>query len=201
MAIRGRWLADIIEQQLQPMPHALPDLLAKHHLGALLARVLEKDPTRRPRDRAQLLSMLARISVDDLEDQRGYLRDVWRERPSAPRLSDTVTDGETDVHIEQRRATALCVKVSLQGSSDSIDVGHLDQVLEDAYALVAEVLEQHGAEVPHALGPYSLGYFGLRLSRDPDARVAMRAALELRLMAVGAPNPPAQAHGARPLAP
>ncbi len=178
-AVQGKWLADIIEQQLQPVPHPLPPVLAGHRLGALLSRVLEKDPLRRPRDAAQLLTMLDRIASDALEDASGYLRDAHPARPPQPRLTDTLTDGHLDVRIERRRATVLCAKVSLASSNEGIDLEQLDQVLEDASAVVGEVLEQYGARSAQSLGGYSLGYFGMRQSGDPDGRIAMRAALEL----------------------
>ena len=178
-AVRGKWLADIIEQQLQPVPHALPEGLAKHRLGGLLSRVLEKDPTRRPRDAAQLLTMLERISIEDLEDAAGYLRDARTSPPASPRLTDTLTDGRPDVRIERRRATVLCAKVSLVGSNEDADLKQLDHMLEDANALVVELLEQYGARTPLSLGGYTLGYFGMRQGADPDARIPMRAALEL----------------------
>jgi TOMM system kinase/cyclase fusion protein len=178
-AIRGKWLADIIEQQLQPLPHKLPEQLARHRLGGLLSRVLEKDPTRRPRDSTMLLSMLERVSTDDLGDQRGYLRDAHSAQPASPRLTDTLTDGKMDVRIERHRATVLCAKVSLVGSNTGVDVAQVDQLLEDANALVAEVLEQYGARSAQSLGGYSLVYFGSGQARDSDARVPMRASLEL----------------------
>jgi TOMM system kinase/cyclase fusion protein len=178
-AIGGKWLVDIIEQQLRPIPHTLPERLSLHRLGALLSRVLEKDPTRRPQDARQLLTMLERISTDDLEDQRGYLRDSQSLPPATPRLSDTITDGKLDVHVERRRATVVCAKVTPAGPNEGTDVEQVDQALDDANAFVLEVLEQYGARSPQSLGAYSLAYFGLKQSRDPDARVAMRAALEL----------------------
>jgi len=180
--ISGRSLLEIISQQSRPEPHALPPVLANHRLGALLLRVLEKDPVRRLGDAQLVQSHLDRISMDGLEDGQGYLRElspVSAQRRLRQSLSETVTDAEPTVQTEQRHATALCCRVSLIGSGALSGAEQIDALLEDSYNLVCEVMSQFDATPAQSVGGYSLWYFGVALARELDARLALRAALEL----------------------
>jgi len=82
--VTGDSLPAIMQQHLLSDPHPLPAALQKHRLGALLLRVIEKNPARRPSDAAALSSMMETLSLDDLADAKGYLRDPWQQRARSP---------------------------------------------------------------------------------------------------------------------
>ena len=180
--VSGKSLLEIVAQQSRPDQHVLPAPLSQHRLGALLLRVLEKDPARRLGDAHLVQSLLERISLEGLEDTHGYLRETSPvssqqriHRPSA----ETVTDGEPTPQTEQRHVTVLCCKVSLVGTGQLSSIEQMDALLDDSHNLVSEVLRQFGAISAQSLGGYSLWYFGLSQTRDAEARLAMRAALEV----------------------
>jgi TOMM system kinase/cyclase fusion protein len=186
----GKSLGEIIEQQLRPL--VLPAAIQRHRLGALLARVLEREPARRPDDANLLQSFLERIPTEDLEDANGYLRDVQKgsthSRPPLA-LSGTLTDGPGPSEgSERRHATVLVCRIALTPSSARRGADELDSQLEDGNALVCETLGQFGAAPSHSLGGHTLAYFGLLHARDSDARMALRASLEIvnRLERMGA---------------
>lgn len=181
--ISGKSLAEIIALQFRPEQHALPPVLAQHRLGALLLRALEKDPARRLSDAQLTQSLLERISLQGLEDAQGYLRDAApvsaEYRARQRQATDTVTDVERHEQTEQRRVTALCCRVSLVGTGGLSGVEQLDALLDDSYNLMNEILQQFGATPAQTLGGYSLWYFGLSHTREADARMAVRGALEI----------------------
>lgn len=180
--VSGRSLAEIISLHLSPTAHALPPALAEHRLGALLLRMLEKNPSRRLGDAHLVQSLLERISLDGLEDGDGYLRES--NLASGPRgrragLSDTVTDAEQPDNTERRHVTILCCSVKVAGVGALSSADQLDELLDDTEALIHEVLLQFGATFAQAAGGYSLWYFGLSPGHDADARLTVRAALEI----------------------
>ncbi|HWP09705.1 MAG TPA: TOMM system kinase/cyclase fusion protein, partial [Polyangiaceae bacterium] len=180
--VGGKSLAEIIAKQFKPEPHVLPAPLAQHRLGALLLRALEKDPARRLGDAEQVQSLLERISTEGLEDSHGYLREaapVSAEFRSRRSPTDTVTDARLPEHTEQRRVTALCCRVRLVGTGALSHVEQIDALLDDSQGLISEILQQFGATAASAMAGYSLWYFGLSQARDADARLAVRAALEI----------------------
>lgn len=181
--ISGKSLMDIIAHHSRPDRHALHPALAHHRLGALLLRVLEKDPARRLGDAQLVHSLLERISLEGLEDGQGYLREAspvsaqYRARPIG--ATDTVTDADPLPQTEQRHVTALCCRVSLVGTGGLSSVEQVDALLDDSYNLVSEVLRQFGATAAQSVGGYSLWYFGVAHAHDADARLAIRSALEI----------------------
>lgn len=180
--VPGKSLADIIAQHFRPEPHVLPLVLAQHRLGALLLRVLEKDPARRLGDAQLVQSLLERISLDGLVDAQGYLCDVApasAQRRARQRPTDTLTDAVQPDHSEQRHVTALCCRVNLVGAGALSGVEQIDALLDDSYNLIAEVLLQFGAEAAQTMGGYSLWYFGVTNAQNSDARLPTRAALEV----------------------
>jgi TOMM system kinase/cyclase fusion protein len=180
--ISGRSLPEIITQQFRAEPHALPAPLAQHRLGALLLRVLEKDPARRLGDSQLLLSLLDRISLDGLEDAQGYLREVPRlgaRLSPRPGATDTLMDAQPPERSEQRHVTAVCFRVDVVRTGGLSSVEQLDALLDDSEALISEILQQFGAAPGSSVGGLSLWYFGLAQARDAEARLAIRAALEI----------------------
>lgn len=180
--VSGNSLLEIMTQQSRPEPHVLPHILANHRLGALLLRVLEKDPARRLGDAELVQSLLDRISMDGLEDGQGYLREVSpvsAQKRLRTSLSETLTDAEPVAQTEQRNVTALCCRVSLVGSGAISGAAQIDALLEDSYHLVSEVMKQFDATPAQSVGGYSLWYFGVAQVREADTRLAVRAALEL----------------------
>lgn len=179
--VSGGSLAEVVSQHFKPTPHALPALLAQHRLGALLARVLEKNPERRLGDAQAVQSLLARISLDGLEDPNGYLREAGPSSDLRPihGAANTVTDAELPEHSEQRRATLLCCRIDLIAAGDLASVEQIDALLDDGYTLVSEVLAQFGASGGNSIGGYALWFFGLSQTRDTDGLLAVRSALEI----------------------
>jgi TOMM system kinase/cyclase fusion protein len=180
--VRGRSVPEIVEQQLRPDPHVLPAALRQHRLGGLLQRILEKNPARRSGDADALLANLETISTSDLEDAQGYLRDLPQEatRMRAPVLhSDTVIAEQGPRHVEQRYATVVTCHVAFDGAGPLSSVELLDTLIEETSVLAREILTQFGADTCHSFGGYCLAYFGLVRARDTDARLALRASLDL----------------------
>jgi hypothetical protein len=181
--ITGRTLAEMIEQQLNPRPHPMPPALAQHRLGSLLARIIEKDPLPRPSDATLVLAMLERIAVDSLEGVHGYLDGTVNNkrepmRPAAPSL-DTVTDAVPSEPGSLRPVTVICCRTHLDDVAADGDEFSLDGLLDDAQALAHETITQFGATPGPSLGGYSLWFVGLSRASDGDARLALRAALEV----------------------
>jgi TOMM system kinase/cyclase fusion protein len=179
--VRGRSLPEILEQQLRPDPHVLPASLRNHRLGALLLRVLEKNPARRSGDADALLATLETISTNDLEDGQGYLRDTSQHmvRARIPVVhSDTLVTDDRPRPAERRDATVVACHITFDGKGTLSGVELLDTLIEDTNVHAREILTQFGADTCHSFGGYCLAYFGLLRARETDARVALRAALD-----------------------
>jgi serine/threonine protein kinase/tetratricopeptide (TPR) repeat protein len=78
--------AQVIQRQLSPEPIVIPDALLRHPLGALIASVIDKDPTRRPRDASALLERLVDLAAGGLPE-RAVLMGRDAELPAVARLS------------------------------------------------------------------------------------------------------------------
>ncbi|HWO12475.1 MAG TPA: AAA family ATPase, partial [Polyangiaceae bacterium] len=192
--VRGASLAEIIERQLHSSPHALPAVLQHHRLGGLLSRVLEKDPMRRAGDANVILSLLDRITTQEIEDAHGYLLDSPRSaiRPSGIVLSDTVTGPRQLDEVERRDLIVVCCRLVLPDADTDADLEQCDAMLDDTSAVVSEVMEQFGATHCQTLGDCSVAYFGMAPTRDADARLAARMALELVNRLHGLPGRPGE---------
>ena len=179
--VTGRSIPDIIRRQLPPGIHELPPALRSSRLGALLASVLEKDPDRRLGDATTVLSMLEPISISELEDAQGYLRDVVLGEPvaAAVRGSETLTDEQRPVQTESRHVSVVACRVLVDAAEKPASIERLDTAIEDANALAREVLTEFGANAADSFGEFSLAYFGIARASDSDAQLALRASLEL----------------------
>jgi TOMM system kinase/cyclase fusion protein len=180
IAVAGKSLPEIIRQQLLPDPHVLPNVLREHRLGTLLARLLEKNASRRPSDAGGILSILEGVPLSELQDAHGYLRGSLMEvGPTPVVVSDTVTDQPRRAQIEPRRATVLCCQLVPFGGGERVAPERIDPLIDESNIMVREVMTQFGATVSESWGPFTLSYFGLSRARDEDARLALKAAMEI----------------------
>jgi serine/threonine protein kinase len=179
--VSGLSLGEIIDAHLRPRPHVLPEGLGAHRLGALLARVLEKNPLRRVGDASALLQLLERIDLRELCDAHGYLRDSARRSGVVPRAlpADPTPTPEQQDRLEVRQATVVCCRLIMPPRIGPRSVEDDDTLLDDASSLAEEVLALYGASVIQRFAGHTIAYFGLAPSRAADGHVAARAALEL----------------------
>jgi TOMM system kinase/cyclase fusion protein len=197
-AMVGTSLAEIIHRQLQPDPVRLPGSLAQHPLGDLLARVLEKDPTRRFGSATQVLAALEAISLRDLPGSGGQplpsnvpgglpvataddattdvgsltANEVF---PAGTPATDPITGGARG---ERRQVTLLSCSLGaprVEGQDPEV----VDELIQSHQQELAETIDRHGGLVLGTLGDRTLAAFGLPNASELDTRRAARAALDL----------------------
>jgi TOMM system kinase/cyclase fusion protein len=177
-AMGGVSLGEIFQRQLSPAAVELPLQLRDHALGTLLRWVLEKTPARRAGAAQDVLSKLDAISVADLANESGFFVDGAGSSQSA---AGAITRTTTSAHIEgeRRQVSALCWRLELRCTIPTADAALLEAYRGDLFALCQATVEAQGATWVAGFGDLSLFYFGLPRSKETDARMALRSALEL----------------------
>jgi TOMM system kinase/cyclase fusion protein len=180
----GASLGETFSRQLSPLPVPIPERLRAHPLGTLLRWVLEKDPARRTGSAADVLARLDAIALDELADAGGYYSDTPgapAHRPDFLPLTEGLTETAAALLIasERRQVTALCCRLPLRCASSAADATLLDAYQGDLMSLCRSRVEELGGMLVGGVGDLALFYFGLPRAKDTDARMAIRAALEL----------------------
>lgn len=176
--------ADIFYRLLGPDPVPIPEPLARHALGALIAGAVHKDAAARDVTARGLLEAL------DACDLRGLSREAMlgggERRPvgSTIALPIAAPGGGTAPRPpapdgERRQLTALCCRVAVHTAGPAADAEALDGALRSGLAACLEVGRGHGGCVAAVLGSDLLLYFGYPQAAEDDARRAARAALAL----------------------
>ncbi len=175
--VQGDTVALIFQQQLSMTPIALPSAIVRHPLGALLKRVLEKDPRQRIPTVEQIIDTYTKINFNTI------VGDITTEQHT----TDT-TDQSTAVnqfawrstHSEKRQLTVLCVKLGVLPSNTlNLDIETLEAIQKDQLSLCKDTGIRFGAYISGTLADTMIMYFGYPQASDTDARRAGRTALEL----------------------
>ncbi len=164
--------------QLGADPIPLPPSLTGQPLGALLARVLEKDVERRDVGAAELLRALVELGAPSA-------------RPAAEADDGPLAPGEVATlgppidprHWarpggDRRQLIAVAARVELSPVGE-VDPEVLDRLTRQQLAACAEDVAPTGARLAGALGTGLVWYFGAP-AREDDARRAQRAMEALR---------------------
>jgi TOMM system kinase/cyclase fusion protein len=137
----------------------IPEALAGHRLGDLLARVTRADPKARDLDADELVHALEALDVADLERRLGHVT-IPRER------------------AERRQLTILSCRLEID-DGEALDIEERDALLRDAHAVCAAQTERHGGNLASKIGDRVIQHFGLPVAHESDARRAARAALAI----------------------
>ena len=175
----GTSLAEIYQKQSSPTPVPIPERLRGHPLGTVLRWVLEKNPARRANSSADVLTRLNRIDVSDLTGAGGYYVDQLS-RPVTIELDAPLTETAAAVRVEgeRRQITALCCRLTLR-STELTETAVLDVCRSDLFGLCRATVEEFGGALVGGFGDLALYSFGMPRAKDTDARMAVRAVLEL----------------------
>lgn len=176
-AIQGNSLAEVMEQQLSPVPVPLPPAIIGHPLGILLRKVLDKNVRKRPASAAAIMAEFQRINFSSL---------VGRIEPHAF-VPGTLADEETGLNhlsaatriAERKQITVLCLKLRLLSPDAATDPEVLDTLLRDQLHLCTDTVTGLGGYVAGSFAGTMMVYFGYPHTSDTDARRAGRAALDL----------------------
>lgn len=176
-AVHGNSLAEVMEQQLSPVPIPLPPAVTGHPLAQLLRKVLEKNTRKRAADAASILMEFQRINFSSL---------VGKIEPHAF-VPTTPADAETGLNhfsaatwiAERKQITVLCLKLRLLSANAFTDPEVLDTLLRDQLNLCTDTVTGLGGFVAGSFAGTMLVYFGYPQTSDTDARRAGRAALDL----------------------
>lgn len=134
----------------------MPEILGRHAIGELLARVTEPDPADRKVDAESLMRELDAIDVRSLELDAGLVQ---------PR--------------EGRSTRRQIAVVSCRVEVESADLERSDAALRSLQEICAEAASRYGGSVASQIGERVLLYFGYPVSHENDARRAARAAAQI----------------------
>jgi TOMM system kinase/cyclase fusion protein len=176
---------EIAHRQLAAGPVPLPQRLQAHWLGVLLRWALEKDPSRRAGDAAQLMErLLEKRPLGDLIDANGYFisgeAETSRLQLNPPEGPATGLDAGALPAGERRQITAVCCAIDVgEEAARRLPPEALDQALRDGHALCLGVAARFGGHPAGTLGGQVLFYFGFPRASDTDARRSGIVALEI----------------------
>ncbi len=134
----------------------IPDSLAAHPIGSLIARVTEPDPVHRNVDAETLMRELDQIDVRGL---------------------DLAVDssGKPDERETRRQISVVSCRLEV-GTSDLEPMDRAHRKLHD---IATEAATHYGGSVASMLGERVILYFGYPAAHENDARRAARAGLEI----------------------
>ncbi len=158
-AVRTASGADTVSWQLGPDVVELPAGLASHRLGALLRRATAKSLERRAKTAAEVLDELAALSPSTRAPDRG---------------------GEVDrTGTLRRQVTMISCRLEPLRAAAAGDAEDVDLALQEQHAGLAETAARYGGVRIATLAGRALFVFGYPHTRENEARVAVRAALEM----------------------
>ncbi|MFT3776538.1 MAG: TOMM system kinase/cyclase fusion protein [Minicystis sp.] len=201
-SIKGNSLPEVLLEQTSVEPVPIPPALLRHPLGALLRRATNKDFTARAASAEGLLHELEACDVsglrrEELADGGERRRDAEEESPWGASFSPTVPEelsarspsSSEDlapaapaalVEGERRPLTAVsCVLTTAGPGLAPADVEEIDEILDEAQRICAEITRRHRGHFTGALGDRVFLDFGCPAARESDARHAARAALAI----------------------
>jgi TOMM system kinase/cyclase fusion protein len=152
--------ADTVMWQLGPQAVDVPAWLAGQRLGALLRRVTAKHVERRAASAAEVLDELAVLG------------------PASPPSDGDDVVGRTTA--QRRQLTMISCRLEATRSvAAGADAEDIDLALQHQHGVLADVAARYGGVRVSALAGRALFVFGFPHTRENEARVAVRAALDM----------------------
>ena len=149
-------------------------------LSALIDHLLEKEPSRRPRNAGEVARDLIRIAGEAQGAAAGDLTsstDLCTLVELRPELRSRPTPASA-VTAERRQVTALCCSL-VRADGQPLDPEEILDQIPTLSSLVAEVVRRFEGHLGPSRSHSWLAYFGYPRAHEDDARRAVNAALEL----------------------
>lgn len=177
--MKGTNIGGILQQQLSANNVEMPDYIEQHPVGDILKKVLQKKPSLRVGNAAEIYTAFSKINLSNIVVPLPF-----------PAINNTQNNDTQrtivnpnkwiDSESEKRQITVLCIKLSIASENESeLDIETFDTLQEDQINLCHDVMIKYGGFISGTLADNTMVYFGYPEINDNDARVAGRAALEL----------------------
>ncbi|MBB2484559.1 serine/threonine protein kinase [Mitsuaria sp. WAJ17] len=164
--------------QLGNAPVVLPAALARHPLGALLGRTLEKDCAHRSHDAARLYRDLLKLPMAPGSTRR------LRTRPGRAFAAPTQTPTDAPQQTAARRQVALCAHLQIRAPAGDWDLGTLNSQRSELLHWCESLLRRGGAEPAGTLGDRCLFHMSGGTGPESSMARAIDAMLTLATAAV-----------------
>jgi len=176
-AIQGNSVAEIFEQQLSSSFVAIPQHIAEHPLGKLLHRVLEKNPSKRPKNAKSIYNDLQNINL-----KTALSTCTNAQMPNNYEEEYTLVNSKTITakNCSRKQITVLCMKLDVAISNNSsIDIETLDALQKDQLNICREIIANNNGFIGGSLLNNLIVYYGYPNSNELDSKNAGTTALEL----------------------
>ena len=173
----GKSIAEILEMQLSPSEVFIPAVLTSHPLGGVLKKVLHKNQELRPDDTLKLYEEFSAIDLASISGSVNLEPNIVARELEYTLANELVLGAPSS---SRKQLTVLCLKLSISFSKDSlIDMEIVDTLLHDQLNVCREMAARFGGFIAGSMFNNLIVYFGYPNSKDADARMAGRTALEL----------------------